>query len=381
MFRKSKRVVCAVSGGVDSSVSAYILKKKGFEVIGVYMKNWDLLEEGNSNCTRDKDKEDARYVCEKFGIKFYTLDCVKTFWNEVFTNTLENYVKGRTVVPDIMCNKLIKFDELHRFSKEKWDVDFVATGHYAQNSLGNFLEKIVYNNSKENSKLLRAVDPVKDQTYFLASLKEKQLRNSMFPIGNLTKSKVKEIANDIGLHKILEKDESMGMCFVGKRKNFSSFLNNYLESKIGNIVDIESNDILTQHNGIHNFTIGKKVRLPPSIFQCYEGLYVCKLDSNTNTVYVCRGSNHSSLYSKSFILHNITFINDNLSDFSNIKCSIQRNHPPIQCQLKQINNEFLQVDLNYHLKSVANGQFCVFYKENECLGGGEIFSSKILFEN
>uniref|UniRef100_A0AAF5I1R9 tRNA-5-taurinomethyluridine 2-sulfurtransferase n=1 Tax=Strongyloides stercoralis TaxID=6248 RepID=A0AAF5I1R9_STRER len=375
-----KRVVCAISGGIDSSVSAYILQKKGFEVTGVYMNNWDLLEDDDSNCSRNKDEEDAMYVCDKLGIKLYKLDCVKIYWNKIFVDMLENYKNGRTVVPDVMCNKLIKFDELHRFSKEKLGINLVATGHYAQNSLGNFLEKVLENNCSEKARLLRAVDPVKDQTYFLASLKEEQLRRSMFPIGNLLKSDVRRIASDIGLTKILNKNESMGICFVGKKKNFNNFLSNYIESNVGNMIEIESNKIITQHNGIHNFTIGKRVRLPTHIYQCYEGLFVSKVDSSTNTVYVCRGSNHSSLYSKSFILHNNTFINNNINDFSNLKCLVQRNHPPVQCQLTQLNDQLLQINLKYYLKSLANGQFCVFYNNNECLGGGEIFSSTSLFE-
>uniref|UniRef100_A0A0N4ZV97 tRNA-5-taurinomethyluridine 2-sulfurtransferase n=1 Tax=Parastrongyloides trichosuri TaxID=131310 RepID=A0A0N4ZV97_PARTI len=356
MFKNVKRVACAMSGGVDSSVSAYILQKKGFEVIGVYMNNWDSVEEGLSKCTSSKEKEDTKYVCDKLGIKLYTLDCVKIFWNEVFINLLNNYKDGKTVVPDVMCNKLIKFDKLHNFCKEKLDVEYVATGHYAQNSLGNFLEKIINGDSKEKAKLLRSIDPVKDQTFFLALLKEKQLRRSMFPVGNLVKDKVKMIANEIGLNRISKKKESMGICFVGKRKNFDEFLNNYIDKKVGNIINIENKKVISQHDGIHHYTIGKKVSLPPKIYQCPKGLFVCGIDNETNTVYVCRGSNHSSLYSNSFILDNVSFINDNVEDYSSAHCLIQRNQPPVKCQLTRIDNRLLNVDLDYHYKSVANGQ-------------------------
>uniref|UniRef100_A0AC35UIR5 tRNA-5-taurinomethyluridine 2-sulfurtransferase n=1 Tax=Rhabditophanes sp. KR3021 TaxID=114890 RepID=A0AC35UIR5_9BILA len=379
MIKRGSKVVCAMSGGVDSSVSAYLLKKKGFEVTGVYMNNWDTVEEGDSLCSQSKDYLDAQLACEKLNIKLDVLDCVKTFWNSVFQNMIESYKEGVTIVPDVLCNKLIKFDELHQFAIEKHDAVAIATGHYAKNSLGNYLE--LSSGKNNNAKLLRSADPIKDQTYFLALLKSHQLKRAMFPLGDYMKSDVKTLACQIGLDKIAHKQESMGVCFIGKKKNFNHFLANYLEPKKGDIVEIETNKIIGSHDGCHNYTIGKKVKISPDVFQCHEGLFVTKVNAAENIVYVCQGSRHSSLFSREMLVNNLSLINDNakIEDLKNVKCLIQRNQPPVSCQLQKEDNNVYKISLQTCFKAVGNGQFCVLYNHNECLGGGQIQSASTLY--
>uniref|UniRef100_A0A1I7S768 tRNA-5-taurinomethyluridine 2-sulfurtransferase n=1 Tax=Bursaphelenchus xylophilus TaxID=6326 RepID=A0A1I7S768_BURXY len=277
-----QRVVCAISGGVDSAVSAAILKKKGFEVIGVYMNNWDFVEEGENHCPRTLDETDAQRICTALDIKYYRVDFVKEYWNGVFERFLDGYRAGKTLVADVECNALIKFEALHRFSIDSLGVDAVATGHYAQNSLGNFLE-----NTKKGAipHLLTAVDPLKDQTYFLSRISENQLRRSMFPIGDQIKSNVKKMAVEMGLNEVAEKKESMGLCYVGKRRKFSEFLEKYIPDKKGNLVDIETAEVIGEHNGIHHFTIGKRVAINTN-YPTHYGFYVCKIDSCSNIVYL-----------------------------------------------------------------------------------------------
>ncbi|KAK0421038.1 hypothetical protein QR680_015036 [Steinernema hermaphroditum] len=279
-----KRVVCAMSGGVDSAVSAWLLQKKGFDVTGVYMVNWDHVEEGVSQCPRTKDQADAQMVCDRLGIRLHVVNFVKEYWNDVFMPLVSNYKLGRTVVSDIACNTLIKFDLLHKFAFEELGADAVATGHFARTTQGDYLENI---DDGSVVQLLKPVDPLKDQTYFLSNLSGKQLRRSMFPVGSLLKSQVRKIADSESvLSDVARKPESMGICFIGKRKNFESFMDQYIEPSRGPIVDRETGGVIGEHSGIHHFTIGKRVKIAPEQFQSADGLFVCSIDAGTNTVFV-----------------------------------------------------------------------------------------------
>ncbi|KAM7540062.1 hypothetical protein Aperf_G00000043769 [Anoplocephala perfoliata] len=232
-----RRVACAISGGVDSAVSAYLVKRKGrccfiikmlgYDVVGVFMTNWDQQDE-KMECTVDADREDARYVSQKLGIDFVELNFVKEYWNDVFSKVVEVYTRGKTPNPDILCNRYVKFEKLVDLALKNSPnchpsicADAFATGHYAQNSFGNFLE--LRHKSSSRPMLLRSVDRVKDQTFWLCNISWRHLQYCMFPIGNLTKPKVKEIAASIGLERIVKKKESTGICFIGKRK-FCNFI-------------------------------------------------------------------------------------------------------------------------------------------------------------
>ncbi|KAE9551772.1 hypothetical protein FO519_005009 [Halicephalobus sp. NKZ332] len=364
-----KRVICAISGGIDSAVSAFLLKKRGFDVTGLFMVNWDHTEEGNSDCPRTKDFADAQRVCRLLNIELHSANFVKEYWSDVFIPLIDNYKKGRAVVPDVSCNSLIKFGLFYQHAFEKLGAEAVATGHYARNSFGDYLEKI----SCSPAKLLRAKDPVKDQTYFLAGIPEPSLRNTMFPVGSLLKSEVQKIAADIGLGFLLEKKESMGICFVGKRKSFPEFLNEYIEPTPGPIVLVQSGRVIGEHSGIHNYTLGKRVAVPIGNYQSHDGLFVSKLDYENRTLYVCEGSFHPSLFARSFEIEEPNWITEPVG--TEMSFVLQRNQPLLQAQYKD-----RLVTPRRPVRSAATGQMCVFYQGDVCLGGGEIRSIRSTLE-
>ena len=230
-----------MSGGVDSSVAAYLLKKQGYNVIGLFMRNWDSVINndflGNPNldndiCPQEEDYNDAVKVCEKLDIPLHRVDFVKEYWDNVFTYFLDELNKGRTPNPDVMCNKYIKFDAFFEKAKEL-GADYIATGHYA---------KIV------DEKLCKAKDENKDQSYFLAYVDKEKFKNVLFPLGDITKPEVRKIAEELDLITAKKKD-STGICFIGER-NFSKFLKNYLPNMPGDIIDIETNEVLGKHIGL-----------------------------------------------------------------------------------------------------------------------------------
>ena len=249
-----KRVVLGLSGGVDSAVAAYLLKKQGYEVICVFMRNWDsslnndiLGNPTNDDdvCPQEKDYQDAQAVATHLGLEIRRVDFIKEYWDQVFTYFLEEYAKGRTPNPDILCNKHIKFKAFLDYAKSI-DADYIATGHYA---------RVVHTEGKE-SVMLRGVDNNKDQTYFLCQLNQNQLNNSLFPIGELTKPEVRRIAEELDLP-VAHKKDSTGICFIGER-DFREFLKNYIPAKSGKMVDIVSKKVIGDHQGIMYYTIGQR---------------------------------------------------------------------------------------------------------------------------
>ena len=243
-----KKVVVGMSGGVDSSVSALLLQQQGYEVIGLFMRNWDSLADGEMDapttdsgiCPQEEDYNDAKKVCDKLGIPLYRKDFVKEYWDYVFTYFLDELKKGRTPNPDIMCNKYIKFD---MFAKEavKLGADYIATGHYAR---------------IKDGKLLRGIDDNKDQTYFLSQVSKEQLKNVLFPIGDMLKPDVRKMASEYGLITAKKKD-STGICFIGER-NYQKFISNFLKPNPGDIIDIKTGDVIGTHQGLMNYTIGQR---------------------------------------------------------------------------------------------------------------------------
>ena len=241
-----KKVVIGMSGGVDSSVAAILLKKAGYDVVGLFMRNWDssinndFLGNPNLNnniCPQEQDYNDAIEVCKKLGIELHRVDFVKEYWDNVFNYFLEELKVGRTPNPDIMCNKYIKFDAFMKKAKEL-GADYIATGHYAK---------------MENGKLYKSFDKNKDQTYFLSQLSEEQLKNVLFPLGDIDKTEVRKIASKYGLITANKKD-STGICFIGER-NFKEFLKNYLPNIPGAIINIENGEKLGTHIGLMYYTI------------------------------------------------------------------------------------------------------------------------------
>ena len=295
-----KKVVIGMSGGVDSSVAAIKLLEQGYEVIGLFMRNWDAGVNNdilgnptlnNNICPQEQDYNDALEVCKRLGIELYRVDFVKEYWDYVFTYFLDELKKGRTPNPDIMCNKYIKFDMFVKYAKEL-GADYIATGHYAR---------------IENNKLLRAIDNNKDQTYFLSQLSKKQLENVLFPIGNLEKTTVRQIALEHGLVTAKKKD-STGICFIGER-NFKDFLKNYLPNIPGKILNIETKEEIGTHIGLMYYTIGQRKGL--DIGGNKDRLFVVGKDISNNILYVAEGENNSYLISDSAIIENVNWISDN----------------------------------------------------------------------
>lgn len=352
-----KKVVVGMSGGVDSSVAAILLKEQGYDVIGLFMRNWDSSINndylGNPNlnnniCPQEEDYNDAKAVCDKLGIPLYRVDFIKEYWDDVFTYFLEELKKGRTPNPDIMCNKYIKFDLFIKEAK-KLGADYIATGHYA---------KI------ENGRLMRSHEQNKDQTYFLSQVSKDQLKDVIFPLGDITdKKEVRKIAENYGLITAKKKD-STGICFIGER-NFKNFLKNYLPNQKGKIINIETNEILGEHIGLMYYTIGQRKGL--DIGGTKDKLFVVGKDLNNNILYVAEGEDNRYLYSDSAILEDINFNCDERPTNCTAKFRYRAKDVPVK--LKYLDNGEILVEYD-NVKAVTPGQACVFYDNEYCLGGG-----------
>lgn len=354
----NKKVVIGMSGGVDSSVAAILLKEQGYDVIGLFMRNWDSSVNndylGNPDlnsdiCPQEKDYNDAIKVCEKIGIPLHRVDFVKEYWDYVFTYFLDELKKGRTPNPDIMCNKYIKFDYFIKEAK-KLGADYIATGHYAK---------------MENGYLCRSKDTNKDQTYFLSQLSKEQLQNVIFPLGDITKDKVREIAKKYDLVTASKKD-STGICFIGER-NFKEFLKNYLPNQKGKIVNIETNEVLGEHIGLMYYTIGQRRGL--DIGGNNERLFVVGKDLNKNILYVALGEDNEYLYSNSCIIDNINFNCEIRPKTCTAKFRYRAKDYPVE--LEYLDNQEILVKYD-NIKSVTPGQACVLYDGDKCIGGGII---------
>ena len=352
------KVVVGMSGGVDSSVAAIKLMDAGYDVIGLFMRNWDSTinndilgnpSDLNDICPQEKDYNDALKVCEKLGIPLYRVDFVKEYWDYVFTYFLDELKKGRTPNPDIMCNKYIKFDMFAKKAKEL-GADFIATGHYAR---------------IKDGKLYRAVDSNKDQTYFLSQVSKEQLSNVLFPIGDMEKSEVREIARKYDLI-TADKKDSTGICFIGER-NFKEFLKNYLPNNPGNIVNIDTGKILGKHIGLMYYTIGQRRGL--NVGGTKNRLFVVSKEIDKNILYVAEGDENKYLVSYSCEVEDVNLLDDLPS-----KCTAKFRYrqPDNDVMVKKLDNGNLLVSYKQGVKAVTEGQACVLYNGDECLGGGII---------
>lgn len=355
-----KKVVIGMSGGVDSSVAAILLKQQGYEVIGLFMRNWDASINGdilgnptlNENiCPQEQDYNDALAVCKKIDIPLHRIDFVKEYWDNVFTYFLDELKKGRTPNPDVMCNKYIKFDYFIREAK-RLGADYIATGHYAR---------------IKDGKLLRAIDQNKDQTYFLSQLNAKQLENVLFPIGDLEKPKVREIAEAYGLITAKKKD-STGICFIGER-NFKNFLKNYLSNLPGDIVNIETNEVVGKHIGLMYYTIGQRRGL--DVGGTKDRMFVVGKNLEKNILYIALGDDNEYLKSDSCIIDTVNFNCDVRPTKCTAKFRYRGEDYPVE--LEYLDNGEIKVKYK-DVKAVTPGQACVLYDNEQCLGGGIIKS-------
>lgn len=348
-------VVVGMSGGVDSAVAAHLLKKEGYNVIALFMRNWDSTINGEDFqnddiiCPQERDYNDAKKVCETLDIPLHRVDFIKEYWDYVFKYFLDELERGRTPNPDLLCNKYIKFD---LFKKEamKLGADFMATGHYAR---------------VKDGKLLRAVDLNKDQTYFLADITSEQLNNVLFPIGHLTKPEVRKIAEEQGLV-VADKKDSTGICFIGER-NYQKFVSNYLKENKGDIIDVKTKEVIGTHNGLMNYTIGQRRNV--GISGNSERHFVCGKDVKNNILYVTIGD-EEYLYSDECIIENVNFISSIRPTNCTAKFRYRGEDNPVE--LEYLDNNEIRVKYPSKAKSVTPGQACVLYLGEECLGCGFI---------
>ena len=354
-----KKVVIGMSGGVDSSVAAIKLKEAGYEVIGLYMRNWDSFANGEYNgapvgktgiCPQEEDYNDAKKVCDKLGIPLYRKDFVKEYYDYVFKYFLDELKKGRTPNPDIMCNKYIKFDMFAKEAK-KLGADYIATGHYAR---------------IENGKLLRAIDDNKDQTYFLSQVSKEQLERVLFPIGDMVKSDVRELAKKYDLVTASKKD-STGICFIGER-NLTNFLSNYLPNTPGDIVNIDTKEVIGHHIGLMYYTIGQRRGL--DIGGTDERMFVVGKDLDKNILYICIGEDNDYLITDSCIVEDVNYLGS--EKIKNCTAKFRYRQKDIEVELEWLSDGNILVKYPQGVKRVTPGQACVFYNVEECLGGGII---------
>lgn len=360
-----KKVILGMSGGVDSSVSALLLKDAGYEVIALFMKNWKETDE-DGVCTSTEDSQDARMVADQLGIPFYTINFEKEYWDRVFTYFLDEYKQGRTPNPDIMCNQEIKFNAFLDYALQL-EANYIAMGHYAQVEERN-----------GDYYLLRGKDQNKDQSYFLSRISQNALSKTLFPIGHLEKKEVRELAEKHGLYTAKKKD-STGICFIGER-NFDEFLDRYLLSTKGNFIDVDGNKVGT-HNGLIHYTLGQRKGIGIGGVGTGEPWFVVGKNLKDNIVYVAQGSEHPALYSTSLIGESPSWI---LGKAPNgpFKCTAKfryrQSDIPVTVNILEDGN--LHIKYDRPVKAVTPGQGAVLYQDEVCLGSCIIKSTEPLDE-
>lgn len=387
------RVVVGLSGGVDSSVAAYLLKEQGYDVIGIFMKNWhDESVVINNECPWVEDSNDALIVAEKLRIPFRVLDLSKEYKQRIVDYMFAEYQAGRTPNPDVLCNREIKFDVFLKAALQL-GAEFVATGHYAQ-------KDTLTKNGKTIYRLLAGKDPNKDQSYFLCQLTQEQLAKALFPVGNLLKSEVRAIAKKADLI-TAEKKDSQGLCFVGKVR-LPEFLQQKLAPKKGKVIEIDANSpifqkngqtenlhaltepyhfqqsdgkVIGEHIGAHFFTIGQRKGL--NIGGKAKPLFVIATDVTENIVYVGQGHDHPALHRKGLRVHNhqVHWVREDLrmqiGETRNYLARIRYRQPLCKATLCQ-KSDFLYVIFDKPQEAITPGQFVVWYEDNELIGSGVI---------
>jgi tRNA-uridine 2-sulfurtransferase len=359
-----QRIILGMSGGVDSSVAALLLKEQGYEVIGVFMKNWDDTDEFG-HCTAEEDAEDVRRVCDQIGIPFYTVNFEKQYMDKVFAYFLEEYRNGRTPNPDVMCNREIKFGEFLQKGLQLGG-QFIATGHYAQ------VEYVAQSDDSDKGeyRLLRGNDPGKDQTYFLHALNQAQLSKAMFPIGHLPKPKVREIAEAAGLATAKKKD-STGVCFIGER-NFKEFLSAYLPAQQGEIRTLDE-EVKGSHDGLMYYTLGQRQGLGIGGAGTGEPWFVAGKDLEHNVLYVVQGEKHPALFSTGLQATHVNWISPQLpKDTLRCTAKFRYRQPDQGVSVTMGHDGTCEVVYDQPQKAVTPGQSVVFYDGEVCLGGGII---------
>ena len=356
----TKKVICGMSGGVDSSVSAFILQQQGYQVEGLFMKNWEE-DDDTDYCTAAADLADAQAVCDKLGIKLHKINFAAEYWDNVFEHFLSEYKAGRTPNPDILCNKEIKFKAFLEYAAEDLGANYIATGHYVRRR-----------GADDKAQLLRGLDANKDQSYFLYTLSSKQVGQSLFPVGNIEKPIVRAIAEDLDLITAKKKD-STGICFIGERK-FKDFLARYLPAQPGNIRTVEG-DIIGRHDGLMYHTLGQRKGLGIGGVKgaSEEAWYVVEKDLVNNELIVAQGHDHSALLSTGLIAQQLHWV-DRQPIREPLRCTVKTRYrqTDVPCMIEPIDDESIKVIFDEPQIAVTPGQSAVFYLDKVCLGGGII---------
>ena len=355
-----KKVICGMSGGVDSSVSAFILQQQGYQVEGLFMKNWEE-DDDTDYCTAAADLADAQAVCDKLGIKLHKINFAAEYWDNVFEHFLSEYKAGRTPNPDILCNKEIKFKAFLEYAAEDLGANYIATGHYVRRR-----------GADDKAQLLRGLDANKDQSYFLYTLSSKQVGQSLFPVGDIEKPIVRAIAEDLDLITAKKKD-STGICFIGERK-FKDFLARYLPAQPGNIRTVEG-DIIGRHDGLMYHTLGQRKGLGIGGVKgaSEEAWYVVEKDLVNNELIVAQGHDHSALLSTGLIAQQLHWV-DRQPIREPLRCTVKTRYrqTDVPCMIEPIDDESIKVIFDEPQIAVTPGQSAVFYLDEVCLGGGII---------
>ncbi|MCT8659083.1 tRNA 2-thiouridine(34) synthase MnmA [Glaesserella parasuis] len=355
-----KKVICGMSGGVDSSVSAFILQQQGYQVEGLFMKNWEE-DDDTDYCSSAADFADAQAVCDKLGIKLHKINFAAEYWDNVFEHFLAEYKAGRTPNPDILCNKEIKFKAFLEYAAEDLGTDFIATGHYVRRPP-----------LEQQPKLLRGLDSNKDQSYFLYTLSEQQVAQSLFPVGDIEKPIVRAIAEDLGLATAKKKD-STGICFIGERK-FKDFLARYLPAQAGEIKTVDG-QVIGRHDGLMYHTLGQRKGLGIGGVKgaSENAWYVVEKDLVNNVLIVAQGQDNSALLSSGLIASQLHWV-DRQPIREKLRCTVKTRYrqADILCEIQPLDDETIRVIFDEPQIAVTPGQSAVFYQGEVCLGGGII---------
>jgi tRNA-specific 2-thiouridylase len=359
---QNTKVIVGMSGGVDSSVSAYLLIQQGYQVEGLFMKNWEE-DDTDEYCAASDDLKDAQAVCDKLGIELHTVNFAAEYWDNVFEYFLAEYKAGRTPNPDIMCNKEIKFKAFLQFAAQALKADYIATGHYVRRTENN-----------GQFQLLRGLDDNKDQSYFLYALSHEHIAQTLFPVGELEKPEVRRIAEEQNLITHNKKD-STGICFIGERK-FKDFLQKYLPAQPGKIEDTDGNQV-GDHEGLMYHTLGQRKGL--MIGGMKEGSgepwYVVDKDMDRNVLVVGQGKNHPRLFSNGLMANQLDWL-DRAGPKGTKRCTVKTRYrqTDLPCTLLVSEDGYARVLFDEPQSSVTPGQSAVFYDGEICLGGGIIDS-------
>ena len=355
-----QKVIIGLSGGVDSSVSAYLLKEAGFEVEGLFMKNWEQ-DDYPGYCSAAEDLNDCEQVCQKLGIKLHTVNFSKAYWKKVFQIFLDEYAQGITPNPDVLCNKEIKFKAFFEYALNL-GADWIATGHYARRV-----------ETEQGVALYQAKDMNKDQTYFLHAIAKEALNKTLFPLGSFLKSEVRALAKQLNLPNHDKKD-STGICFIGERK-FTNFLKDFLLAKPGEIITSDGK-LIGQHQGIIFYTIGQRQGLGIGGVKGSADMpwFVVDKNTQTNQLIVAQGEEHPKLYSQGLVTGPASWlvdINDNQYPLS-CQSKIRYRQHSQPCLLSTIQDNEHYIHFATPQRAVTAGQYIVFYENHRCLGGAKI---------